>query len=87
MIAEPVLRLRFHMSGAEPPPEVRLVAHRGTLFVRDLARRLIDTSMLTAEEYAWLEIYHAKCAEALVPLVGPETRPWLDAATGPLGQA
>ena len=43
--------------------------------------------MLSAEEYAWLEIYHAKVAEALVPLVGPETRPWLDAATQPLGQA
>jgi Xaa-Pro aminopeptidase len=58
-----------------------------TLTQVPLDRRLIDTSMLSAEEYAWLEIYHAKCAEALVPLVGPETRPWLDAATGPLGQA
>ena len=58
-----------------------------TLTLVPIDRRLIDTSMLSAEEYAWLEIYHAKVAEALVPLVGPETRPWLDAATRPLGQA
>ena len=43
--------------------------------------------MRTSDEYAWLEIYHAKVAEALVPLVAPETRPWLEAATRPLGQA
>ena len=58
-----------------------------TLTLVPIDRRLIDTSMLSAEEYAWLEIYHAKVAEALVPLVGPETRPWLDAATRPFGQA
>jgi Xaa-Pro aminopeptidase len=58
-----------------------------TLTLVPIDRRLIDTTMLTSDEYAWLEIYHAKVAEALVPLVGPETRPWLDAATRPLGQA
>jgi Xaa-Pro aminopeptidase len=58
-----------------------------TLTLVPIDRRLIDTSMLSSDEYAWLEIYHAKVAEALVPLVGPETRPWLDAATRPLGQA
>ncbi len=57
-----------------------------TLTLVPIDRRLIDTSMLTSDEYAWLEIYHAKVAEALVPLVGPETRPWLDEATRPLGQ-
>ena len=58
-----------------------------TLTLVPIDRRLIDTSMLSSDEYAWLEIYHAKVAEALVPLVGPETRPWLDEATRPLGQA
>jgi Xaa-Pro aminopeptidase len=58
-----------------------------TLTLVPFDRRLIDTSMLTSDEYAWIEIYHAKVAEALVPLVGSETRPWLDEATRPLGQA
>jgi Xaa-Pro aminopeptidase len=58
-----------------------------TLTLVPFDRRLIDTSMLTSDEYAWIEIYHAKVAEALVPLVGPEARPWLDEATRPLGQA
>ena len=58
-----------------------------TLTMVPIDRRLIDTTMLTSNEYGWLEIYHAKVAEALVPLVDPETRPWLDAATRPLGQA
>jgi Xaa-Pro aminopeptidase len=57
-----------------------------TLTLVPMDRRLIDTSMLSADEYAWVEIYHAKVAEALVPLVDSETRPWLDAATRPLGQ-
>jgi Xaa-Pro aminopeptidase len=57
-----------------------------TLTLVPIDRRLIDTTMLTSDEYGWLEIYHARVAEALVPLVDPETRPWLDAATRPLGQ-
>ena len=57
-----------------------------TLTLVPFDRRLIDTAMLDSDEYAWLEIYHAKVAEALVPLVDPDTRPWLDAATRPLGQ-
>ena len=57
-----------------------------TLTLVPFDRRLIETAMLTSDEYAWIEIYHAKVAEALVPLVGPETRPWLDEATRPLGQ-
>ena len=57
-----------------------------TLTLVPIDRKLIDTGMLTSDEYAWLEIYHARVAEALVPLVGPETRPWLDEATRPLGQ-
>ena len=57
-----------------------------TLTLVPLDRRLIVPSMLTAEEASWIEIYHAKVAEALFPLVDAETKPWLEDATRPLGR-
>jgi Xaa-Pro aminopeptidase len=41
--------------------------------------------MLTSEETAWLDRYHARVAETLSPLVDAETRDWLKAATRPIG--
>jgi Xaa-Pro aminopeptidase len=46
--------------------------------------RLIDAGILTSEEISWIEVYHAKVAAALVPLVDADTKPWLDWATGPI---
>jgi Xaa-Pro aminopeptidase len=40
---------------------------------------------MTADEIAWLDAYHARVATALGPLVAPDTRAWLAAATQPLG--
>ena len=57
-----------------------------TLTLVPFDRRLIEMSMLTYDEISWIEIYHAKIAAALMPLVDDETRPWLAAATLPLGQ-
>ena len=57
-----------------------------TLTLVPIDRRLIEMSMLTYDEISWIEIYHAKVAAALMPLVDDETRPWLAAATLPLGQ-
>jgi Xaa-Pro aminopeptidase len=45
---------------------------------------LIDSAMLDADERAWLDRYHARVAEALVPLLDAPTRAWLDQATRPL---
>jgi Xaa-Pro aminopeptidase len=41
--------------------------------------------MLTYDEISWIEIYHAKVAEALMPLVDNATGAWLAAAILPLG--
>jgi Xaa-Pro aminopeptidase len=49
-------------------------------------RRLIERALLTADETAWLDAYHARVAAELTPLVDAETRAWLAAATRPLGQ-
>ncbi|WP_420962728.1 aminopeptidase P family protein [Brucella sp. IR073] len=47
--------------------------------------RLIDTSLLTREELVWLDAYHAKVREKLLPHVEGKTREWLIAATEGLG--
>ena len=69
------------MPGAEKPLNAF-----DTLTLVPIDRRLIEPSLLTGEEASWLEIYHAKVAEALFPLIDADTRPWLDLATRPLGQ-
>jgi Xaa-Pro aminopeptidase len=56
-----------------------------TLTLVPIDRRLIEMSMLTYDEISWIEIYHDKVAEALMPLVDNATGAWLAAATLPLG--
>ncbi len=55
-----------------------------TLTLCPIDQRLIDAGMLTAGEVSWMEIYHARVAGALYPLVDEDTLPWLDIATRPL---
>jgi Xaa-Pro aminopeptidase len=71
---------------AEPTPaggEKPLNAFE-TLSLAPIERRLIDTRMLTAKERAWLDSYHERVRETIGPLVGDETREWLEKATQPL---
>jgi Xaa-Pro aminopeptidase len=58
-----------------------------TLTLAPIDRRLVAPHLMTAEEIAWLDDYHARVAQALRPLVDDETRAWLDAATRPLAPA
>ena len=69
------------VSGAEKP----LNAFE-TLTLAPIDRRLIAADMLTSEEIAWLDGYHARVADKLTPLLDHETGVWLAAATRPLGQ-
>jgi Xaa-Pro aminopeptidase len=55
-----------------------------TLTLAPIDRRLIDVRMLTPNERAWLDAYHARVHEVLDPLVDAPTRSWLAAATKPL---
>jgi Xaa-Pro aminopeptidase len=43
--------------------------------------------MLTPEETAWIDRYHARVLEALSPLLDADNRAWLTAATRPLGRS
>ncbi|WP_308422417.1 aminopeptidase P family protein [Aliidongia dinghuensis] len=49
-------------------------------------RTPIELSLMTADEIAWLDAYHAKTREVVMPQIeDPATRAWLEAATTPLG--
>jgi Xaa-Pro aminopeptidase len=48
-------------------------------------RRLVVASLLTGEELAWLNDYHAKVFEKLSPLItDAAVQAWLEAATAPI---
>lgn len=53
-----------------------------TLFPFDL--RLFDTSIMTDDEIAWVNDYHATVRSRLTPLLDAEQTRWLDARTAPL---
>jgi Xaa-Pro aminopeptidase len=55
-----------------------------TLTLAPIDRALIDTALLSPEEIAWLDAYHARVREILTPLLDRETAEFLAAATAPL---
>ena len=55
-----------------------------TLTLAPIDRRLIVKEMLSPEEIAWLDAYHARVAAALGPDLDDEARAWLASATAPL---
>lgn len=56
-----------------------------TLTLAPIDRRLIERDLLTAEETAWLDAYHARVLEVIGPqLDDAAARAWLTAATAPL---
>ena len=55
-----------------------------TLTLAPFDRRLLAPWLLTKEELAWLDAYHARVLAEIGPLVGGETLKWLEAATAPL---
>jgi Xaa-Pro aminopeptidase len=56
-----------------------------TLTLAPIDLRLIEPLLLTAEEIAWVDQYHARVRATLGPLVDAETRSWLERATRALG--
>jgi Xaa-Pro aminopeptidase len=55
-----------------------------TLTLAPIDRRLIDPTLMTVGEIAWLDDYHARVAETILPLVDDETASWLREMTKPL---
>lgn len=55
-----------------------------TLTLAPIDRRLIDRSLLTHDEIAWLDAYHERVRDEIGPLLDAPTRDWLELATRPL---
>lgn len=55
-----------------------------TLTLAPIDRRLIDAALLTGEEIAWLDAYHARVWAAYGTALTGADRDWLAAATAPL---
>jgi Xaa-Pro aminopeptidase len=55
-----------------------------TLTFVPLDRRLIDKALLTAEEVAWVDGYHAQVREVLSPRLEGEDLAWVERETAPL---
>jgi Xaa-Pro aminopeptidase len=55
-----------------------------TLTFAPIARDLIDTDLLSADERAWLNDYHAKVLNVVGPQLEGEAKAWLEAACTPL---
>jgi len=58
-----------------------------TLTLAPIDRRLIASEMLTRDEAAWLDGYHARVCDTLSSLLDDATRTWLAAASRPLERA
>ncbi|BAT59328.1 Xaa-Pro dipeptidase [Variibacter gotjawalensis] len=56
-----------------------------TITLAPIDQRLVLPSLLTAEESAWFDAYHARVRAEIGPLVEGQTAEWLENATAPLG--
>ncbi len=55
-----------------------------TLTFAPIDRSLVDCTLLTRDEVAWWNAYHAKVADVLLPQLEGEVRAWVEAACAPL---
>ncbi len=63
---------------------VRAMLGFETLTLAPIDRALIDPALLTSDERAWLDAYHARVLAEIGPLTAPEVREWLESACAPL---
>ncbi|MEX0759220.1 MAG: aminopeptidase P family protein [Tistlia sp.] len=68
---------------ARPDDEKPMLAFE-TLTLAPIDRSAIEPSLMSGEELAWLDAYHARVRKSLSPLLGEADRRWLESATAPL---
>ncbi|KRA57852.1 X-Pro aminopeptidase [Caulobacter sp. Root655] len=70
---------------AEPVGDGDRPMHRfQALTLAPIDRRLVDKSLLSPEEIAQFDAYHARVVKEIGPRVEPEVRAWLEAVCAPL---
>ena len=70
---------------AEAPRDAeRALLEFETITLAPIDRALIAPELMTSDEIAWLDSYHARVRETLTPLVDDETASWLADVTRPL---
>jgi Xaa-Pro aminopeptidase len=74
-----VLVERREIAGAE-----REMMGFETLTLAPIDRSLVDVSLMSSDEIAWFDAYHATVRQNLSPLVDAGTKGWLEEATRPL---
>ncbi len=70
---------------AAPEGAERELLEFETITLAPIERALIAPELMSADETAWLDAYHARVRETLTPLVDGETAAWLAEATRPVG--
>jgi Xaa-Pro aminopeptidase len=55
-----------------------------TLTLAPFDRALIDAALLSPDERAWLDSYHARVLREVGPSLAPDVRAWLVKACAPL---
>jgi Xaa-Pro aminopeptidase len=76
--------LELVVDGPAPEGAERKLLAFETLTLAPFDRRVIARDLLSPEEIAWLDAYHARVRAEIGPLVEDEVRDWLEAATEPL---
>ena len=79
-----VLAVVRDVPGADPD---RTMLAFETLTLAPIERDLIDPALLTPDERAWLDAYHAQVLAALAPELDAEDRAWLTAKCAPIAEA
>jgi len=73
------------VTAAEPiPGGERPMLGFETLTLAPIDRRLIAAGMLSAEERAWLDTYHARVLAVVGPQVEADVRAWMEGACAPI---
>ncbi|MDR3507047.1 MAG: aminopeptidase P family protein [Caulobacteraceae bacterium] len=76
--------LQVVTEAAEIPGGERPMLGFETLTLAPIDRRLIEASLLTTEEIAQMNAYHARVLATVGPLVSKEVRAWMETACAPL---
>lgn len=79
--------LQVVTEAAEIPGGERPMLGFETVTMAPIHKGLIDTHLLTGEEIAWLDSYHALVRERVLPLVDGDVADWLIKATEPIAGA